>query len=476
MHLNSIFKVIFLFLFNIASSWVLCQSILLSTDTLAHFPLNKIVETEGKLISYRIEPNLNNNFPVEHRLVQVNSSNQEISELFSIHSTEVFDYQFIFTGSNFALIGLGNKRSSNVKYLDILLLNKKFELIDHINYDILRNVISSKCRVEAIDSSLINIIIQGTYFNDNQTKLFEVSGNAAIQHESIQDLNLDTFSRISGRIYLNDHLIDFQSIGVLKLSYNRVDTLFYKSYDFIGSYSVNREIVVIDSNRYLCYGIGQGIFENSDENQPVLVLYNEADSSLTQYIGSITNMGSTALIDAVEVVDNFAYILSNTNSKLGSKFSDSTSFYIEKIHLSDMTFCNKIRFKFKDYFVSPFSISVVKNTIYVTGRKGDVFNPEEKFLVLSFPLDLLKNCISGTHHPVVHPNTLSFYPNPVVDVIYLDEQQSYDRIFIYDMQGRLVQQYNDVEQELHAGNLPAGKYQLIAQKDTQYYTADMMKL
>ena len=55
--------------------------------------------------------------------------------------------------------------------------------------------------------------------------------------------------------------------------------------------------------------------------------------------------------------------------------------------------------------------------------------------------------------------SLNIYPNPCVDIIYINTDQILDNVWIYDMQGKmLIQQNNPIAKNINIQSLNQGNY------------------
>jgi len=74
--------------------------------------------------------------------------------------------------------------------------------------------------------------------------------------------------------------------------------------------------------------------------------------------------------------------------------------------------------------------------------------------------------------------TVSIYPNPTVDIIYIDLNSTIETIFIYDLNGKLIQTVNGEnqnKQSIDLGILPNGSYLLAVQSELGVVTRMIIK-
>ena len=57
-----------------------------------------------------------------------------------------------------------------------------------------------------------------------------------------------------------------------------------------------------------------------------------------------------------------------------------------------------------------------------------------------------------------YENQLSIYPNPTVDYISIKNGQNIEKILVYDINSKLVSEFNNKSENLYLGNLTSGSY------------------
>lgn len=77
--------------------------------------------------------------------------------------------------------------------------------------------------------------------------------------------------------------------------------------------------------------------------------------------------------------------------------------------------------------------------------------------MVAFFLDLSKTLLS-THESTQHNNTISIYPNPVKDILYIKGISRIDKVEIYNMVGQKVKTDNAVENRIDVSSLSKGNY------------------
>ena len=72
---------------------------------------------------------------------------------------------------------------------------------------------------------------------------------------------------------------------------------------------------------------------------------------------------------------------------------------------------------------------------------------------------------------------LYLYPNPVNSSIYISNLNlsGKEKIVIYDLSGKTVDDYQLLGSEIHTGNLPDGHYAIKIMKDNQVYIGRFVK-